>query len=371
MKVLFMVNIPAPYRVDFFNELGKTCDLTVTFEGHTATDRNEKWKNETMDHFTPVFLKGTRTTSESFFCPGIIKILRQKWDIIVLGGYSSPTAMLAIQYLRLKKIPFYIEADGGFVQNDSGWKYKIKKHFLSGAAGWFSTGKATTEYLTHYGAREKDCFVYPLSSIKKEDIISETELRRKEEYKEKIGVKDKPVALFVGQFIPRKGVDVLLQAVEKLSSRAEIFIIGGGEKAEEYKQMAAQKHLNGVHFVDFLTKPELAVYYKAADIFVFPTREDIWGLVINEAMAYGLPVITTDRCVAGLELIENGVNGYLIPSEDSATLAAKMDLLLSDTEKCVEITKNNLKKISFYTIENMAKIHERFFADISEKENSK
>lgn len=54
----------------------------------------------------------------------------------------------------------------------------------------------------------------------------------------------------------------------------------------------------------------------AADIFVHPTREDIWGLVVNEAMAKGLPVITTDRCVAGLELIKNESVGRIVPVEN-------------------------------------------------------
>ena len=75
-------------------------------------------------------------------------------------------------------------------------------------------------------------------------------------------------------------------------------------------------NLNNVHFIDFKNKDTLKEYYHVADVFVLPTREDIWGLVINEALAYGLPVITTDKCMAGLEMIENGKNGYIIPVND-------------------------------------------------------
>ena len=61
-----------------------------------------------------------------------------------------------------------------------------------------------------------------------------------------------------------------------------------------------------------------------------PTREDIWGLVINEAMAYGLPIITTDNCLAGLELIKNEENGYIIPVNNTELLAqyAKLQLII-------------------------------------------
>ena len=143
MKVLFLTNIPSPYRVDFFNELGLLCDLTVTFEGTYATDRDSKWKCDEIKNFTPLFMRGVRINSDSFFCPKIIKIIKQKWDVIVVGVYSSITSMLAIEYMRRKKIPFYIEADGGLIYPDKKLKYNIKKHFISSASGWLSSGLMT------------------------------------------------------------------------------------------------------------------------------------------------------------------------------------------------------------------------------------
>ena len=88
---------------------------------------------------------------------------------------------------------------------------------------------------------------------------------------------------------------------------------------------------------------------------MLPTREDIWGLVINEAMAYGLPVITTDRCVAGLELVEDGVNGYIVPVNDAASLAEKMLCVLNGDMQ--QMGRRSLEKIQGYTIENMAQTH--------------
>lgn len=106
MKVLFMANIPSPYRVDFFNELGKYCDLTVTFEGRTATDRDEKWRAAESKNFKAQFMKGIRTKSDQFLCLEIIKVIKSGFDRIIVGGYSTPTAMLAIEYMRLQKSHF-------------------------------------------------------------------------------------------------------------------------------------------------------------------------------------------------------------------------------------------------------------------------
>lgn len=357
MKVLFLANIPSPYRVDFFNELGKYCDLTVTFEGLTATDRDEKWKAGRMEHFKAVFLKGVRVRSDAFLCVGILSVLKEKWDHIIIGGYSTPTNMLAIEYLRLHKRPFFMEADGGMIANDSPLKYKIKRHFISAASGWFSSGKVTTDYLVHYGAVEEKCYVYPFTSLSQKDI--EGVVRKesgKETAKRMLDIPERRVVLSVGQFIHRKGFDILLEAAAKLPKDMGIYIVGG-EATEEYIQLREKLQLTNVHFVGFKTKPELAQYYQAADCFVLPTREDIWGLVINEAMMYGLPVITTQRCVAGMELVEDGRNGFVVPVEDTSTLANAMSRVLSNDRLAKGMTENNLEKISGYTIEEMAKAH--------------
>lgn len=90
-------------------------------------------------------------------------------------------------------------------------------------------------------------------------------------------------------------------------------------------------------------------------------REDIWGLVINEAMAHGLPIITTDRCIAGLELIENGEGGFIVETENVEKLAYAMNILIQNEELARKMSERNLAKIKEYTIESMAKVHLQIF----------
>src|SRR5699024_5061815 len=103
------------------------------------------------------------------------------------------------------------------------------------------------------------------------------------------------------------------------------------------------------------SKEELNEYYKASDLFVLPTREDIWGLVINEAMANGLPVITTTSCVAGIEMIEEGINGYLVPKDDVEEIIENVNKILNSDTLKQNMSLNSLEKAKEYTIENMAK----------------
>jgi glycosyltransferase involved in cell wall biosynthesis len=365
VKVLFLTNIPSPYRVDFFNELGKLSQLTVLYEAGYAKDRDIKWKNTTEKYFEEVFLKGIRVGNTSALCFSVIEYLKDKnYDIIVVGGYSTPTGMLSIQYMRMKHIDFILSSDGGIVKDENFIKYKTKKYFISKAAFWLSTGENTSKYLLHYGAKRKMIYTYPFSSVKQEEIINDQILtEEKLKIRKRLNIVEREMVLTVGQFIHRKGFDVLLNAVKDLDEDVAIVFVGG-EPTQEYIDVKNKYDLQNVYFLGFKLKEELVEYYKAADLFVLPTREDIWGLVINEALAYGLPVITTDKCVAGLELVEDGLNGYIVPTENDTELAKRMTEILNDENLRIRMGQNSLMKISEYTIENMAKKHFEIFNHI-------
>lgn len=365
MKILFLTNIPSPYRVDFFNELGKLCELTVVYERRNATDRDVNWERKTAIEYKEIYLSGIKFGTDSAICLGIIEhLIRNDYDIIIIGVYSSPTAMMAIKYLSSNNIPFLINSDGGFIKKDRKIKYLVKKYFISKASYWLSTARITDDYLTYYGTIKDRIYRYPFTSVRKDEIIEEIiTFEEKLELREKLNIPEKQVVVTVGQFIYRKGFDVLLEASKYLNNNIGIYIIGG-EPTKEYFSKKEEYKLINVHFVGFKKKEELKEYYKAADLFVLPTREDIWGLVINEAMAYGLPVITTDKCIAGLELIKDYENGFIIPVSNEKVLSEKIELILSDKNMQINISKNNISKIKNYSIEAMARRHLEIFKEI-------
>lgn len=267
--------------------------------------------------------------------------------------------MLSILFLKLFKIPYILNSDGGFVKKDSLITKKIKRFFISGASAYLSSSKGTSDYLRYYGA-SGDILIYPFTSSFRNEVYKVIDDSNKIRLKEKLKIEEKIVVLFSGQFIHRKGIDVLLNASAKISKEVGVYIVGG-KPTDEYKKIQHDFNLRNVHFVDFMPPAELSEYYKTADIYVLPTREDIWGLVINEAMSYGLPVITTDKCLAGLELIENGKNGYIIHSESVDELSNRLNELIENPELRILMAKNNKEKIHQYTLEEMAKRHYEFF----------
>ena len=150
IKVLYMTNYPAPYRVDFFNELGKYCELTVSYEERPEDQkhRDSSWFNTNFENFTVVYLKPSiRKNGHTLLSMQIVDEIRKKYDAIIVGVYSTGTSILAIQYMIAKKIPYYIETDGGIAKDGKGFNEKIKKYLIGHAKGYFSPSRSSDEYL--------------------------------------------------------------------------------------------------------------------------------------------------------------------------------------------------------------------------------
>lgn len=340
-KVLFVTNLPAPYKISYFELLSQSIDLTVLFERRTASNRNEKWRNDEKRSFKETYLDGISIGEESSFAPTIIRCIRTgNYDSIIMNGYSSPTAMLAIEYMRKHRIPFGLMFDGMLPREDGKIKGHLKRHLIGAASFWLSSGDMTTEQLLKYGAKKERIYKYPFSSIKEAEIAAVP--YDKSAYKQKIGCKSERMILYVGQFIHRKGIDVLLKAHAALPDSFELRIVGG----ENYP---LEQDCKNVVFEGFKTKEELKCYFAAADVLVLPTREDIWGLVVNEAFAFGLPVITSNQCGAGMEMISEGVNGFIFPSEDAEALSKAIQNAVN--LNCFDAS---VKTAAQYSLENMA-----------------
>ena len=153
MKILWITNIPSPYRVDFFNELGEKCDLTVLFEKKKSNERDKSWQNYKFENFKGIFLKGKSYSTDKAICFNVIKYLKQKkYDYIVVSNISTMTGIIAIEYMKLFKINYCIETDGGFAKSGKGIKEKYKKHLLKNAEIYFSTSEENDKYYLKYGA---------------------------------------------------------------------------------------------------------------------------------------------------------------------------------------------------------------------------
>ena len=361
-KVLFISNIPAPYRIDFFNELGKRCELTVLFEARRAEGIRFNWNEDGATNFRTVFLSDGNIDETRVDRRIFSYIKKGMYDHIVATSYGYYTETAALLYMRMRGVHYDLEIDGGVVRPaESPVKRFLKRRIIRGATHLFSSGKQADRLFLHYGARKEQLVRYPFTSLFDQDLLeSVPSAAQKLMQKQALGVPYKTMVLSVGQFIRRKGFDVLIRAARALPEDAGVYIVGGAP-TEEYRSLLEEYSLNNVRFVEFMDKRALAGWFLAADVFTLPTREDMWGLVINEAMANALPVVTTDRCVAGVELVADGVNGYLVPVEDPVLLATRIREILDDDALRASMAAESLKRIRSSTIEQMARVHERVF----------
>ena len=351
VKILAFAGFPSPYRVEVFKGLAKEYDMLVVFDKMSDQNRNAAW-----------FCKNTGLNSISLLEEAgrmqFEKELKQikKYDLVLAYDYHIKNAIrLEIDCIK-NKVPYIMNLDGAFIRKNF-IKNIIKRYLVTHAAGYFASGNHAAEYFKYFGADENKIYYHPFTSLHADEVLkeplSETEKTR---YKKKLGVDKSKMVLTIGQFIHRKGFDVLLEAWNKeLDESCSLVIVGGGEEENQYRQYIADHNLENVQLVGFKQKEEIFEYYKAADLFVLPTREDIWGLVINEAMACGLPVISTNMCLGAVELIENGINGYIVPVNNSNELTEAMKKLLCVDSSVIGIV--NLQKITNYTYENVIKSH--------------
>ena len=364
MKVLFLTNIPSPYRVDFFNELGKHCDLTVLFERATSNERKATWHNYEFANFNGIFLKGKSISTDVAICKDVKKYVCDKsYNHIICANFSSPTGIIAIYTMKRRHIPYYLEADGGTPGTGSGIKEYLKKIVMSNAKGYFSSGNMCDKYFLKYGATSEKLIRYNFTSLFNSDILKcPVSKDKKIALRNELKLAENRIIITVGRFSYKngygKGYDTLFKVCEDLDGDVGVYIIGDNP-SNEFVKWKEQKKLYNIHFVPFQKKQELVKYYQAADLMVFLTRGEAWGLVVNEAMSNGLPVITTDVCVGGVELIRNGQNGYIVPANDATAAKEAVDKCFSHNEE--DLAKNALDAIRPYTIENMAKTHMEVF----------
>lgn len=352
IKLLILSIFPAPYRVAVFAGLSQCFDVKVFFEVVHNENRNPKWFDSFSDLDCGLLCE---RNSKREFESELLKL--KSYDAVLIYDYSTPTAMKLMLQCILHNVKFIINCDGAFI-NKHLIKDRIKKFFISRATACLASGDFAKSYFKYYGATDDVVFMHNFSSLSNSDILNSpvSEIVRCD-YRIQLGLSFERVVVSVGQFIQRKGYDILLDAWRQLDSSCGLVIIGGGDKKDEYVEYIADNNMRNVTLVDYKDKADIFKYYKSADIFVLPTREDVWGLVVNEAMACGLPVITTDRCIAGLELVVNGENGYIVPVGSVDELAKKLVTLLSDGSARAAMGMRNIEKIRRYTIENIVSGH--------------
>lgn len=353
MKILVLSIFPAPYRLAIFKGIRKVHELTVFFERVKDGERNKDWFQK-QENDNPFYILSEEKGQKAFL---EAKKRLKEYDLVICYDPLTSEARKLESLCIKKRIPYIVNVDGAVGINKNPLKSIIKRYYFKRAIKCFAGCQRAVEYLNFYGVKEKNIEKHNFTSLYYDEIlktpISESE---KSALKKELGLADKTTFITIGQFIHRKGFDILLKAWEKVTADCQLLIIGGGKLRAEYEKTIAENKTENVFIYDYMPHDQIMTYLKASDCFIMPTREDIWGLVVNEAMSVGLPVISSDKCTSANELVENGVNGYIYSVEDTDALANIVNNEFSICDK-FSFSQNALNRISSYTYENIIEGH--------------
>lgn len=176
----------------------------------------------------------------------------------------------------------------------------------------------------------------------------------------------RPIFLYVGRITQRKGIKTLLEACSLLKTQGyqdySLLIVGEGDQRQELEQFIEEKELKTqITWVGWVDYQSIGAYFQQTDVFVFPTFEDVWGMVVPEAMVFGKPILCSQGAAA-LELMEDGKNGYIFDPQNPQQLATVMAQFLDHPELISTMGTRSQELIANYTPQSAAKA----FAEVAD-----
>ena len=346
MKVLFVFNHPAPYKVNLLNELSSHHEIDVIFERKKNSNRPNEFYYKEQYSFNCKFIKGIPLGEENFLSFELKKFIKsnyKNYDLIIMNGYSTLAEMIALRFMIKHHIPYSLYINGGIVKRNNRLKFKIKKYFISNASSYFSPSIKSDEYLIYYGANQKSIYHYVYSTIYSNDVFFDRKSKQIN------SMQDLHFVTF-GQFIPRKNNMQLLELCKKYGLK--LTLIGSGKEETKYRKFIKQNKLeNSITIKPFLKHSDLLKELRNYDCFITLSKEDIYGHMINEALSQGLPAICSSKIVSAHKLI-NKDTGVIVDINNEESIKAALNYIVNNFNnfKCRDIRDQN-------TIEDMIESH--------------
>ena len=358
-RLVILTEIIAPYRIPVFNALAERedVDLYVIFLSETDHSTRE-WKVYTEEiRFSYEVLPSWRKRLGKYNIlvnQSVASALeRAHPEVIVCGGYNYLASWQAQRWAKRNGVQFLLwcESTGSDQRGEHGLVESLKGNFLRGCDGFVVPGKSSREYLLGFGVAAEKIFVAPNAVDSDRFAAGALRVRgQAERVRQELGLPSR-YFLFAGRMVRAKGIFELLEAYGQLApeSRREIGLVfaGDGPERAELEAMARDVYPGAVYFPGFVHREELASYYALAECFVLPTRSDPWGLVVNEAMACGLPVICSSVAGCAADLIGN--NGRLIQAGNAEQLAETMTEIAGDRDLRWAMGRESAERIRNYS----------------------
>jgi glycosyltransferase involved in cell wall biosynthesis len=361
---------PIQYFAPLFRYLSQGDTVKVTalyctdFSLRGAVDPGFKqpvtWDVDLLSGYQHVYLgdAATHRVPKGFWslvCPEVWGEVRSgKYDGLLLHGYNHAANLIAFAAAKSIGLPVFMRSETHLGLRRQPWKQWLRDSALSIwyrlFDGFFSIGTANRAYYRSLAVPDQKIFNFPYT-VDNDRFISAATLTTTErtEVRKRFGLDDDvPVVLYASKLMPRKHPDDVIRAVALLRSkgvRASLLMVGTGEMDAELRSLAQQLALTDVVFAGFINQAELPKILAASDIFVLPAEGEPWGLIVNEAMCAGLPVVVSAEVGCVPDLVHDGVNGFLIDPCNVVALAGSLETLVINSAVRAQMSAVSISKI--------------------------
>jgi glycosyltransferase involved in cell wall biosynthesis len=371
------VSHPIQYLVPIYQEISKRHDIEFTayFYSDSSIGRHFdvdfgtefEWSTPLLDGYNHRLLSSAKgkPLGKALVWPNwdlLVEVFRRQYDVIWINSYIGANAFLARLAAFFAGTPVFFRDDTNLLTPRPLWKRVVKdmllRNFLRGT--WaFYVGEENRRYWQSYGIPKERLFFSPHCVDNDFWASKARELApKRNEIRHTFGIiDDAPVILFCGKFIPKKQPLKLLSAFSTVRQAVHcwLLMVGDGHLRTEVEQRVRESGIQGTVLPGFLNQNELPLAYTAADIFVLPSAyNETWGLVVNEAMNFRLPIVVSDQVGCSRDLVKEGWNGYSFAHQDERQLADVLLELVSDPAMRQEFGGNSASLIGEYSIENCA-----------------
>jgi glycosyltransferase involved in cell wall biosynthesis len=371
-RVGILLSHPTQYHSPWFRSLAQRAELQIRvfycFQPDALAQGNGfgvsfQWDLPLLDGYPHAFLKNVARRPGFHFVgcdtPEIADIIASRqFEAWIINGWRVKSEWQAIRACWKHKVPMLIRGDSHLLDRRPPHT-RIAKRMILGRwiprfDGYLTVGELNEEYYKFYGA-DSSRFFRVRHFVDNERFAAQAAAANIVELRDRWKIAEEAtVFLFAGKFVDKKKPMDAIQAIEKLcdgNQRVHLLMVGDGKLRGSCEEYSASRRLP-VTFAGFLNQSEIAGAYACADVLVLPSAyAETWGLVVNEAMACGVPAIVSDRVGCGPDLVRPSETGMIFSAGDVGALAEAMSIYAGNPSLIAGHRASVKKLITSYSLE--------------------
>jgi glycosyltransferase involved in cell wall biosynthesis len=293
-----------------------------------------------------------------------------KPTVLNITGYFDWAQVLLMFYARMCGVKVVLSSESSSADHSrSGVKELVKRFIVNRANAFFCFGKTSSDYLESLGVNPAKIRVRNAAVIDEETVKTRNELAKKQLVNDKSGRK----FIFTGRLAPEKNLSMLIRAFHNVQRTYpgswQLLLVGDGPERELLENLTKSLNLTDkVLFTGGFPWYKVPEWLAKSDVLVLPSKSEPWGLVVNEAMTCGMPVLVSDKCGCAADLVEHGKNGFTFDPENQSALEEILQFFILNPDRIIPMGMESFKRIAPFSSKQVASRMADCYKTLSQKD---